>query len=68
MLRVIRPSSAQRLPALEWGEVRALRWVPIEAVSKRLGHSTIAITVDRYLVVYRERDEAAAAAFETLVG
>jgi integrase len=42
--------------------------VPIEVVSKRLGHSTIAITVDRYLVVYRERDEAAAAAFETLVG
>jgi integrase len=41
--------------------------VPIEVVSKRLGHSTIAITVDRYLVVYRERDEAAAAAFETLV-
>jgi integrase len=42
--------------------------VPIEVVSKRLGHSTIAITVDRYVVVYRERDEAAAAAFETLVG
>jgi integrase len=42
--------------------------VPIEVVSKRLGHSTIAITVDRYLVVYRERDEAAALAFEALVG
>jgi hypothetical protein len=36
-------------------------------VSKRLGHSTIAITVDRYLVVYRDRDEAAALAFDKLV-
>lgn len=42
--------------------------VPIEVVSKRLGHSNIAITVDRYLVVYRDRDEAAATAFERLVG
>jgi integrase len=42
--------------------------VPIEVVSKRLGHSNIAITVDRYLVVYRDRDEAAASAFEQLVG
>jgi len=33
--------------------------VPIEVVSKRLGHSTITITVDRYLVVYRDRDKAA---------
>jgi integrase len=41
--------------------------VPIEVVSKRLGHATIAITVDRYLVVYRDRDEAAASAFERLV-
>jgi integrase len=41
--------------------------VPIEVVSKRLGHSTITITVDRYLVVYRERDEAAASAFDKLV-
>ncbi len=41
--------------------------VPIEVDSKRLGHSTIAITVDRYLVVYRDRDEAAASAFDKLV-
>lgn len=41
--------------------------VPIEVVSKRLGHSTISITVDRYLVIYRDRDEAAASAFEQLV-
>jgi integrase len=41
--------------------------VPIEVVSKRLGHANIAITVDRYLVVYRDRDEAAASAFERLV-
>lgn len=42
--------------------------VAIEVVSKRLGHSNIAITVDRYLVVYRDRAEAAASAFERLVG
>jgi hypothetical protein len=45
----------------------AKKGVPIEVVSKRLGYSTIAITVDRYLVVYRDRDEEAAAAFEALV-
>jgi len=41
--------------------------VPIEVISKKPGHSTITITVDRYLVVYRERDEVAASAFERLV-
>jgi integrase len=41
--------------------------VPIEVVSQRLGHSTISITVDRYITVYRERDAAAAEAFERLV-
>jgi hypothetical protein len=40
--------------------------VAIEVVFKRLGHSTTAIT-DRYLVVYRDRDEAAGLAFERLV-
>jgi integrase len=39
--------------------------VPIEVVSKRLGHSSIAITVDRYVSVYRDRDAAAAS---TLIG
>jgi hypothetical protein len=29
--------------------------------------STIAITLDRYLVVYRDRDEAAASPFDKLV-
>jgi len=42
--------------------------VPLEVVSKRLGHSSIAITAERYLVVYNERDTVAAAAFERLVG
>jgi integrase len=42
--------------------------VPLEVVSKRLGHSSIAITAERYLVVYNESDVAAAAAFERLVG
>jgi integrase len=34
--------------------------VPLEVVSKRLGHSNIAITAERYLDVYSDRDEAAA--------
>ena len=42
--------------------------VPIEVVSSRLGHSSIGITVDRYLTVYKDRDAAAASAFERLVG
>jgi integrase len=42
--------------------------VPIEVVSSRLGHSSIGITVDRYLTVYTDRDAAAASAFERLVG
>jgi integrase len=41
--------------------------VPIEVVSQRLGHSTISITVDRYITVYRDRDLAAATAFDRLV-
>ena len=42
--------------------------VPIEVVSKRLGHASIGITVERYLHVYTERDVDAADAFERLVG
>jgi integrase len=42
--------------------------VPIEVLSRRLGHSSIAITMDRYLVVYRDRDRTAADAFDRLVG
>ncbi len=41
--------------------------VPIEVISQRLGHSSIGITVDRYLTVYRDRDAAAAAAFGRIV-
>ena len=41
--------------------------VPIEVLSRRLGHSSIGITMDRYLVVYKERDRAAADAFAALV-
>lgn len=40
--------------------------VPLEVVSKRLGHATIGITAERYLHVYRERDAEAAAVFEQL--
>jgi hypothetical protein len=41
--------------------------IPIEVVSKRLGHSGIAITAQRYLSVYSSRDAAAAEAFEDLL-
>jgi len=37
--------------------------VLIEVISRRLGHSIIAVTVDRYIQVYEERDAAAAAEF-----
>ncbi|BDE07783.1 hypothetical protein WPS_30590 [Vulcanimicrobium alpinum] len=40
--------------------------VPLEVVSKRLGHATIGITAERYLHVYRERDAEAAEVFEQL--
>ncbi|MHB8432297.1 MAG: tyrosine-type recombinase/integrase [Candidatus Tyrphobacter sp.] len=40
--------------------------VPLEVVSKRLGHATIGITAERYLHVYKERDAEAAAVFEQL--
>lgn len=40
--------------------------VPLEVVSKRLGHATIGITAERYLHVYTERDAEAAAVFERL--
>jgi integrase len=33
--------------------------VPLEVVSKRLGHSNIAITAERYLDVYMDRDKEA---------
>jgi integrase len=42
--------------------------VPLEVVSKRLEHSSIGITAERYLDAYTNRDEAAAAAFGRLVG
>lgn len=42
--------------------------VPLEVVSKRLGHSTIGVTAERYLDVYADRDAATAEAFERLVG
>jgi integrase len=37
--------------------------VPIEVFSKRLGHSDIGITYDRYITVYRDRDAEAAQTF-----
>jgi integrase len=41
--------------------------VPIEVISKRLGHSAIGITYDRYITVYRDRDAEAAEAFAKIV-
>jgi integrase len=42
--------------------------VPIEVISERLGHAAIGVTVERYLHVYRSRDDEAADAFAALVG
>ena len=41
--------------------------VPIEVISKRLGHSSIGVTASRYLHVYSERGREAARAFENLI-
>jgi integrase len=42
--------------------------VPLEVVSKRLGHASIGITASRYLHVYSDRDADAADAFDKMVG
>lgn len=42
--------------------------VPLEVVSKRLGHSSIGVTAERYLHVYSDRDAAAASVLDTLCG
>jgi integrase len=42
--------------------------VPLEVISKRLGHSNIAITMSRYMHVSKQRDADAAEAFEKIVG
>jgi integrase len=42
--------------------------VSLEVISRRLGHSSIAITMDRYMHVSKERDADAAEAFERLIG
>ena len=44
----------------------AKKGVPLEVVSKRLGHADIRVTAERYLHVYRESDAAAARALDTI--
>jgi integrase len=44
----------------------AKKGVPLEVVSKRLGHADIRITAERYLHVYRESDAAAARALDSI--
>jgi integrase len=44
----------------------AKRGVPLEVVSKRLGHSNISITANRYLHVYQSQDVAAASVLNDL--
>jgi integrase len=44
----------------------AKKGVPLEVVSKRLGHSCLATTSERYLCVYTDRDVAAARVLDTL--
>ena len=46
----------------------AANGVPLEVVSKRLGHSSIGVTAERYLHVYSDRDAAAASVLDTLCG
>jgi integrase len=41
--------------------------VPIEVISKRLGHADISITAERYMHVFLDRDAEAAGAFERLL-
>lgn len=41
--------------------------VPIEVVSKRLGHANTAITMQRYVHVFRDQDVNAARAFDELI-
>jgi integrase len=45
----------------------AMAGQPLDVISKRLRHSNIAITAERYLSVYTSRDEAASEAFATLL-
>jgi integrase len=40
---------------------------PLDVISKRLGHSTIGVTVERYITVDIGRDEAASEAFSLLL-
>jgi integrase len=44
----------------------AKKGVPLEVVSKRLGHADIRIMAERYLHIYRERDAAAAQVLDTV--
>lgn len=44
----------------------AKKGVPLEVVSKRLGHADLRITAERYLHVYRESDAAAASVLDTI--
>ncbi|HVM95521.1 MAG TPA: site-specific integrase [Candidatus Acidoferrales bacterium] len=44
----------------------AKKGVPLEVVSKRLGHADIRITAERYLHIYRESDAAAARALDII--
>jgi integrase len=44
----------------------AKKGVPLEVISKRLGHADIRVTAERYLHVYKESDAAAARVLDTL--
>ena len=46
----------------------AKKGVPLEVVSKRLGHADIRVTAERYLHVYQERDTQAASMLDSLCG
>ena len=46
----------------------AKKGVPLEVVSKRLGHADIRVTAERYLHIYQERDAQAASMLDSLAG
>lgn len=51
-----------------YASLLAKKGVPLEVVSKRLGHADIRVTAERYLHVYQERDAQAASMLDSLCG
>lgn len=61
----VRPITAHCLRDTH-ASILAKKGVPLEVVSKRLGHADIRVTAERYLHIYRESDAAAARGLDTV--